>query len=70
MLKIRAEYDRDTTSAKFKNIRRQLPGSLLGVSAGVRRRGLVDESGMTRTQMGKHSRSENDHSAWDAVHGL
>jgi hypothetical protein len=28
---------------------------------------LVDESGMVRTQMGVHNRSENGCSAWDAL---
>jgi hypothetical protein len=32
MLKNPAEYDRDTSSAKFKEISRQLPASLLDVS--------------------------------------
>jgi hypothetical protein len=36
MLKIPAEYDRDNTSAKFKDSSRQLPASLLGVSAATR----------------------------------
>jgi hypothetical protein len=33
MLKILAEYDKDYTSVKFTDISRQLPASLLGVSA-------------------------------------
>jgi hypothetical protein len=33
MLKIPAEYDRDTTSAELKDISRQLPASLLDDSA-------------------------------------
>jgi hypothetical protein len=33
MLNIPAEYDRDTTAAKFKDISRKLLPSLLGVSA-------------------------------------
>jgi hypothetical protein len=36
MLKNPAEYDRDTSSAKFKNISRQLPALLLGVSAATK----------------------------------
>jgi hypothetical protein len=36
VIKISAEYDRDTTSAKYKNISRQLPASLVGVSAATR----------------------------------
>jgi hypothetical protein len=38
------EYDRDTTSAKLKNISRKIPASLLNVSAAVR--ALEDESGI------------------------
>jgi hypothetical protein len=34
------------------------PASLLEVSAGNCQRALVDESGMTRIQMGKHNRTE------------
>jgi len=52
MLKIPAEYDRYTLSAKFKEISRQLPASLLGVSAGICQRGVMDELIMIRTQMG------------------
>jgi hypothetical protein len=58
MLKIPAEYDRDTTSSKFKDICHKLPASPLDVSA-ANQRALVDESGVIRTQMGKHNRSEN-----------
>jgi hypothetical protein len=36
MLKIFGEYIRDTTLAKFKDISRQLPASLLHVSAAIR----------------------------------
>jgi hypothetical protein len=36
MLKIPAEYDRDTSLAKFKYISCQLPALLLGVSAAIR----------------------------------
>jgi hypothetical protein len=36
MLNIPAEYERDTASAKFKDISRQLPVLLLGVSAVTR----------------------------------
>jgi hypothetical protein len=41
---------------------------LLGVSADICQRALVDESRMIRTQMAMHSRSENGHSAWDALY--
>jgi hypothetical protein len=37
MLKIPAEYDGDTTSAKFKEIYLKLPASILYVSAATRR---------------------------------
>jgi hypothetical protein len=37
MLKIHAEYDRDTTSAKFKEISPQLTSSLRDVSAATRK---------------------------------
>jgi hypothetical protein len=36
MLKIPEEYDRDTMSAKFMDISRQIPAPLLGVSAANR----------------------------------
>jgi hypothetical protein len=36
MLKIPAEHNRDISSAKFKDISRELPVSLLGVSATTR----------------------------------
>jgi hypothetical protein len=39
--------------------RQVLPALQLGVSVGICQRPMVDESGMTRTQMGKHNRSEN-----------
>jgi hypothetical protein len=40
------------------------PDSLLGISASIFQRALVDESGMIRIQMGTHNRSENT-----VVHG-
>jgi hypothetical protein len=52
MLKNPAEYERDTSSAKFTTILvKLLPTSLLGVSAGYYQTALVEESGMIRTQM-------------------
>jgi hypothetical protein len=58
LLKKPAGMRRDTSSAKFTAISRQVsPASLLGVSAGYYQRALVDESGRIRTQMGKHNRS-------------
>jgi hypothetical protein len=47
MLKKVAEYERDILSAKFTAIYRQVsPYSLLGVSADICQRALVDELGM------------------------
>jgi hypothetical protein len=67
MLKIPAKYDRDTSPVKFTSISRQLFSvSLLGVPVGFCQGALVDQSGMIRTQMGTHNRSENGRSAWDA----
>jgi hypothetical protein len=44
------------------------PASLLGVSAGYCQRSLEDESGMIRTQLGMHNKSENGRSAWNALY--
>jgi hypothetical protein len=56
MLNIPAEYDRDTSPAKLTDIiAKFLPASLLGVSAGVCQRVLVDERRMIRTLMGMHN---------------
>jgi hypothetical protein len=52
MLNIPAKYE-ILGLAKF------LLASLLGVSAGVCQRALMDESGMIRTHMGTHNSSEN-----------
>jgi hypothetical protein len=69
MLKITAEYDRDTSLEKLTEIYRQVYRCfLLDVSAGIFQSVLVDESGMIRTEMGTHNRSENDRSALDAFH--
>jgi len=69
MLKIPAEYDRDTSPAKLAHFLAKFPpASLLGVSVGIYQRALVDESGMIRTQMGTHNRSEIVSSAWDALY--
>jgi hypothetical protein len=61
MLKVPAEYDRDTSPAILKNVLLQVYifGLLLGVSDGICQRALADESGIIRTQMGKYSISEN-----------
>jgi hypothetical protein len=45
-----------------------LPASLPGNSAGIFQTAMVDESGMIRTWMGMHNRSENGRSAWDALY--
>jgi hypothetical protein len=45
MLKMTAGYDRDTSTEKFTDILvKVLPASLLGGSAGICQRALVDES--------------------------
>jgi hypothetical protein len=65
MLKNSAEYERDTSSAKFTAISSQVsPDSVLGVLAGTCQKALVDETEIIRTQMGTHNRSE-----MVAVHG-
>jgi hypothetical protein len=53
-------------SRLFLVICRHLPASLLGVCC--YHTALVDESGMNRTQMRTHTRSENGRSAWDALY--
>jgi hypothetical protein len=65
MLKIVAEYDRDTSSAKLKDFFAKF--SLLSASVDICQRAVVDESGMIRTQMRKQNRLENGHSTWDAL---
>jgi hypothetical protein len=53
MLKILVEYNRHTSSAKLTYMSCPvLPALLLGVSAGICQRALVDELGMIRTQKG------------------
>jgi hypothetical protein len=44
------------------------PDSIVGVSAGIFQRTLVDELGMIRTQMGMQNRTENGRSEWDALY--
>jgi hypothetical protein len=69
MLKIPAEYGRDTSLAKFTDIfAKFLLLRLLGVLAGIGQRAMVDDSGMTVTQVATHNRSENGRSAWDALY--
>jgi hypothetical protein len=69
MLKNPAEYERNILSAKFTAIVRQVfHDLLLGVSAGVCQRALLDESEMIGTLMRMHNRSENGRSAWDALY--
>jgi hypothetical protein len=54
MSKKPAQYEIDNSSAKFTAISRHVsPDSLLGVSAGICHRALMDESGMIRTQDGE-----------------
>jgi hypothetical protein len=38
------------------------------VSAGICQRGLVDKSGIIKTQVGKDNKSENVSSAWEALY--
>jgi hypothetical protein len=53
MFKNPAEYERDTSSAKFMAVSCQVSPALLpNVYAGYCQRALVDESGMILTQMG------------------
>jgi hypothetical protein len=67
--RILTEYARDTLPGKLTEISYQAsPSSLLGASAGIFQRPLADESGMIKTQMGTHNRSENGGSAWDALY--
>jgi hypothetical protein len=65
MLKNLALYGRDTTSAKFKDISRQLLASVIDICCN--KRTLVDESGMIRTQIGTHNTSENGRSGWEVL---
>jgi hypothetical protein len=55
VLKNPVEYERDTSSEKFKAVCRQVsPTSLEGVSAGYYHRAGVDKSGVIRTVIGTH----------------
>jgi hypothetical protein len=68
MLKNPAEYKRDTSSAKFMAISRQVSSvTLPSVSAGYCLNALVNKSGMIRTQMGKAQYIRNGLSARDAL---
>jgi hypothetical protein len=56
MLKNPAEYERDTSSAKFTDILAKFfHALLLGVSADFCQIALMDESGMIRTHMVKQN---------------
>jgi hypothetical protein len=67
ILKIPEEYDSDTFPAKLTDISHQgFPYFATRCLCGYFQRVQVDESGMTRTQMRKHNRSENGRSAWGA----
>jgi hypothetical protein len=69
MLKIPAGYETDTSPAKLTDIfAKFLPALLLSVSADIFQRPLVVETGMIRTQMVTHNRSENGSSVWDALY--
>jgi hypothetical protein len=59
---------KDNSWSKFTAISRQdFSDSLLGVSAGIFQRALVDESGMIRTKMATNIRSENGRSVSHAL---
>jgi hypothetical protein len=66
MLKSPAEYDRDTTSAKFKGIfANSLPRYWMPC---CKQRALVDDSRMAKKEVEKHNRSDKGRSAWDAFY--
>jgi hypothetical protein len=63
------KYERYILSAKFDVLSRQVsPDLLLGVSASICQRALVDESGMIITQIGTYNISENGRSPWYALY--
>jgi hypothetical protein len=66
MLKIPAEYDTDTSPAKWPFLANFLPASLVGDLPGICQKALVDESGIMITQIGTQNRSENGRGTWDA----
>jgi hypothetical protein len=56
-------------STKFTVISHQVsPALILGISAGIFQRALVDEAGMIRTQMRMYNKSENGCGASDALY--
>jgi hypothetical protein len=69
MLNIPAEYDTRYFTTKI-NGQFSPTFSLLHncVSAGIYQRALAEESGMIRTQMEMHNRSENGRSAQDTLY--
>jgi hypothetical protein len=68
MLKNPAEYERDTSSANSRTLLAKfIPASLLGIPASICQRALANESGMIRTQMRTHNRSESGRSVWNAL---
>jgi hypothetical protein len=57
-----AEYDRDTLPSKLMDISHKfLPALILGMSAGICQRAIMNDSGMIRTWMGMHNRAEIGH---------
>jgi hypothetical protein len=69
VLKIPAEYDKDTSSAKLTDFfAKLLLASQLVMCVGICQRAVVDESGSSRTEMGTHNRSAKGRSAWDALY--
>jgi hypothetical protein len=69
MLKIPAEYDRDTSMHNsWTNLTTFGPTLILCVSAGICQTALVEESRTIKTQIGKQNRWENGRSAWEALY--
>jgi hypothetical protein len=68
VLKIPAEYNGDTSTAKLTDISHQVfrASLLTSVFTGKCKRALLNESGMIRTQMGTQIRSQNGRSEWDS----
>jgi phosphoribosyl-dephospho-CoA transferase len=66
MLKIPAEYDRDTTSAKFKVISRKVSPCFATRCLCCNQRALMDELGTIMTHMGITIDQKMVAVAWDA----
>jgi hypothetical protein len=69
MLKIPAEYETDISPTKLTDFSRQVSLCFATRSSAVIfQRALVDKSGVIRTQMGTHNRSESGRRKWDALY--